>query len=109
MVGRQGLRHPRLPPRRLRHRWGRIFDLIANVPRPTSTIILAFRGYRELWCMTVGAWAEGSKGSGRFVLAAALRFRAQNTSLPRGGFPGRACPCALGARGAVRLTGRIIN
>src|SRR5882724_13224960 len=109
MVGRQGRRHPRLPPRRLRHRWRRISDLTTSVPRPTSTIILAFRAHHELWCMTIGAWAEGSKGE-RAVRACRCPAISRTKYLAsKGGFPGRARPRALGARVAVRLTGWIIN
>jgi hypothetical protein len=50
----------------------------------TGTIVLAFRGKGELWCSPLKAWAEGSKPSRRFVLAAGWRFRAQNKAPERG-------------------------
>jgi hypothetical protein len=47
---------------------------------PTGTIILAIPAICELWCSLPQVCAKGSKANPRFVLAADLRFRAQNTS-----------------------------
>src|ERR1700692_2302597 len=47
---------------------------------PTRTIILAIRGFYELWCRSVRYEPKVLRGSRRFVTAATVRFRAQNTS-----------------------------